>query len=160
MSLKNELGFVSTSLANLPSAITYYYDRLSELDVYVNSIETNGDQRIFTVLKESPVWMGRAYRWAAQLKTLEDRCDDAVAAAISNVVQNINKTSNRKLTTTELSMYADADANVVGLREIKSQVTWLKRHFDAFFETLKSLQYALRSMSDLRVNSLHHETIE
>jgi hypothetical protein len=143
----------------LVNILPKYHDELEKLVDYVARIDEATGKRLYVVLKENVVMLSKAYRYAAVVETLEEKMRVNEAAIEARLYRQYNEGYARKLTPTDIKAYMNGEPEYIAVKEMMLEIVWLKRQFKGYVETFKTLGFALKSMTDLRINSLEYEMI-
>jgi hypothetical protein len=144
----------------LVTILPNYEAELKKLHDYLERVDSAAGQRLFIVLKENAVMMSRAFRYAAIMESLEDKYRVHQEAIESRFYRQYNEGYSRKLTPTDIKVYLNGEVEYQAVKEMMNHIVWYKRQFKGMVETIKTLGFALKSMTDLRINSLEYDMID
>lgn len=159
-SYQQDLDALLLPYEELVKVLPRYKVHLETINAYLERVENAMGQRLFTVLKENPVMLSKAFRYSAQMESLEDKYRVHQEKIEARIYRQYNEGYARKLTPSDIKMYMNGEEEYAAVKEIMNEIVWYKRQFKGYVEVLKSLGFALKSMTDLRINSLEYETID
>jgi hypothetical protein len=149
------ISLLGKNFVNLPSVLDQYSD---DLTGYEESLNLKG-KTLETALREQATWSAYYSERAVELNTISKYIDIQVAKTRANLTVKYNENYNPALAATMIDKYINKEAEYLSIAEVGLEVDDLLGKYKSVIEAFKTRGYALRNITEARINEMSQVTL-
>lgn len=140
---------------NLPNLIAEYEDAFADVAEHLRL----AGKMLEVAQKEQGAWPIYYATRRAELKTILDYLDDRVSAKRGELAKRYVENYSRQVGERVMNSFIDSEPEYLKIRELYLEVEDLYRRYDAAVDAFDKRGYAIRDITNARINQLQNSQL-